>query len=446
MKHMPIVVALVSAFLLTGGILSAQDSVPSGPLTLHDAIDLSLKNSKQLRISKAKVDEATAVTRQAEDARLPDLKVSGSWLGVTQPDINVGIKAPPGSNSGGLNLSEIKVNEAAYGLANLSIPLFSGFRVRYGIQSAKFLEKAAELNAGNDREAVILNTINAYANLYKAHINVALLQENLAESKRRDSDFMNMERNGLLARNDLLKAELQTSTIEYNLVDAQEQEKIATVNMNLLLGLPEQSMLEPDTTSFQQSPQLQTIDTYEKAALQNRKDLTALHYQAKAAEADVHTAHSDYFPGIALTGGYIAADIPNLFSVYNAVTYGVGLQYNLSAFWKNGAKVDQAKARQREIAADQDLLDDNIRLQVNQAYADYYSALKKIDVSRMAIEQGEENYRITRNKYNNSLATMTDLLDANVSLLQARINLETAKADAIVAYNTLLERTGTLSP
>src|SRR6202044_1003519 len=111
------------------------------------------------------------------------------------------------------------------GIANLSLPLFSGFKIHYGIESARYLEKAAMLDADNDREEVILNTINAYANLYKAHANVLLLQENLAQSMKRDSDFMNMESNGLLARNDLLKAKLQTSTIEYNLADARTVKK-----------------------------------------------------------------------------------------------------------------------------------------------------------------------------------------------------------------------------
>jgi outer membrane protein TolC len=66
-------------------------------------------------------------------------------------------------------------------------------------------------------------------------------------------------------------------------------------------------------------------------------------------------------------------------------------------------------------------------------------------VSRIAIDQGTENYKITKNKYENSLVTVTDLLDANVALLQAQISLELAKADAIVAYNTLLEKAGVLN-
>ncbi len=48
---------------------------------------------------------------------------------------------------------------------------------------------------------------------------------------------------------------------------------------------------------------------------------------------------------IALTGGYVAADIPNFLTLYNAVNVGVGLQYNLSSLWKTDAKVQQAKAR-----------------------------------------------------------------------------------------------------
>jgi outer membrane protein len=448
-----------------GGSLLAQEK----PITLHEAVDLSLKNSKQLRISKAKIEEASAAAKQAIQGQLPDLKVSGAYDRVTQPTISIGKELSASGSSGGgssgggssggsgsgtsgggssgstSELSNIKVNQAIYGIANLSLPLFSGFRIHYGIESAKYLEKAAMLDADNDREEVILNTINAYANLYKAHANVMLLQENLAQSMKRDSDFMNMESNGLLARNDLLKARLQTSTIEYNLADAENNEKIATVNMNLLLGLPEQTVLATDSASLTSSPQLESIEAYEKEAIGHRTDLGALQYQRKAAGVAIQSAKADYFPSIALTGGYIAADIPNLFSVTNAITYGVGLQYNIGSFWKTGAKVEQAKAKEREVAANEDLLDDNIRLQVNQAYGDYLTALKKIDVSRVAIAQGEENYKINRNKYNNQLVTMTDLLEANVTLLQAKINMEMARADAVVAYNTILERVGALS-
>jgi len=443
------------------------------PLPMDEAIDLAIKNSKQLRISKAKILEASAQLKQAQQGQLPDLKVSGSYLRLTKPNVDVdpglskaigGGSGSGGSGSGGSGggsggsgggsgsgssgsgasgLSNLKINEVMYGTANVSLPVFSGFRIRYSIESARYLEKAAQLDADNDREEVLINTIGAYANLYKAHENVLLLQEELAQSRKRDSDFADMEKNGLLARNDMLKAQLQTSTIEYNLADALNNEKIADISMDLLLGLPEQTMLMPDSNALQIPAPLESVENYEKEALQRRNDVNALKYRSKSASAGVRSAKADYYPTLALTGGYIAAKIPNLFTVTNAVTYGIALQYDLS-FWKTGAKVDQQRAKQEEVDADLALIEDKIRLGVNQAYQTYLTELKKIEVSRKAIQQGEENYRITRNKYNNSLVTTTDLLEADVSLLQARIDLELARADAMVAFDTILERSGLL--
>jgi outer membrane protein TolC len=86
-----------------------------------------------------------------------------------------------------------------------------------------------------------------------------------------------------------------------------------------------------------------------------------------------------------------------------------------------------------------------VRQQVNQAYAALMTANKKIEVTEVSIEQGKENYKIVKNKYDNSLLTVTDLLDANLLMLQSQISYELARADAIVAYNTLLERVGLLA-
>jgi outer membrane protein TolC len=61
------------------------------------------------------------------------------------------------------------------------------------------------------------------------------------------------------------------------------------------------------------------------------------------------------------------------------------------------------------------------------------------------VEQSTENYRISKNKYNNSLLTLTDLLDADVAQLQAKLNLTLAKADAYIAYQTLQQKAGLLN-
>jgi outer membrane protein len=417
----------------------AQDS--GRKITLDEAIDLSIKNSKVLRAAHARIDQAAASTKISKQDQLPDLKISGSYLRVTQPNIDLQYK----SNSGGSAAAPISVNQAAYGIANLSLPIYSGLKTQYGIRSSEFLEKAAVLDADQDKEAVVLNTIDAFSNLYKAKANLRVIQENLTQSRSRDADFANLEKNGLLARNDKLKALLQTANIELNVADVENNLKVTMVNMNIMLGLPEETVLVPDSTSLAEPGAIRSLQEYEQLAMQNRKDMQAIGYRKQSSQTGIKKAKADYYPSLSLTAGYIAADIPNFITITNAVTFGVGLSYSVSSLWKTNAHVTEAKAQLAEVQANEEEMNDEIRRQINQAYEALLTANKKIEVSRISIDQGIENYKIVKNKYDNSLLTVTDLLDANALMLQSQISLELARADAIVAYNTLLERAGILA-
>lgn len=421
-------------------LINAQDK---RPLSLNEAIDLSIKNSKQLKINRAKIEQASAAVKEALDRRLPDAKVSGSYIYLTNPRIDMKTKSSSsGGSSGG---GTPKVNQAAYGILNLSMPLYAGGRIRYGVESSKYLAHAAELDAENNKEQVIENTVEAYVNLYKAGAAVNLYNENLLQAQQRVKDFANLEKNGLLARNDLLKAQLQTSNVELALLDARNNWELANVNMNLMLGFPENTILSPDSAIINQNFSVQTLDEYVQAALKNRKDVEALGLRKQAAEVGVKAVKAERLPSIAATGGYIAADIPKLLTITNAANVGIGVQYDIGSLWKNKSKLQEAQGRVNELAATQELVNDNIRLQVNKAYLNWLSSQKKIDVYAKAIEQADENYRIVKNKYANSLATLTDLLEADVSQLQSRLNYSFAKADAVVVYNQLLEAAGLLT-
>jgi outer membrane protein TolC len=432
--------------LASAATLSAQ-TVKN--LSLNEAIELSIKNSGQLRISQAKIDEATAELREARERRLPDIKTTASYMRLNSPTVDLKLKtganSGEGSGSSGGASSALKVDQAMFGMANLSLPLFSGFRINYGIESAKYLTEATKLDAATDREEIIQNTLNAYSNLYKAQAAVELVKENLKSAQERSRELSNLEKNGLLARNDLLKADLQTSNIELALMDAEANLNMATINMNLMIGLDETTVLQTDATGFNDMVKLKTINEWVATALQNRNDMAALAMREKAARTGVKAAKGEYYPSLALTGGYIAANVPNVLTLTNALNGGIGLSYNFGALWKTGAKVQQAKARVTQLQAAEGILRDGIKLQVNQAYQNYTLAVKKISVYQKAIEQAQENYKITKNKYDNNLSTTTELLDADLAQLQAMLNMANAKADASVSYNKLLQVAGLLN-
>jgi len=410
-------------------------------ITLQEAIDLSISNSHLLKNNSAKIDEAVAAVKEANEKKLPDFSISGSWLYLP---ITPNISLKTNSNNGGG--SSPSVSQAMYTSTGISIPLFTAGRLDYGIESAKYLEKAARLNADENKEAVIFNSISAFGNLYKARAAVELVKEYLEQSNKRVQDFSNLEKNGLLARNDLLKAELQSSNIELTLLDVENNLQLASVNMALMLGLPEKTILIADSASLIKAVKPKSFEEYEQLALTERKEIGSAMLHKKIAELGVKSLKAGYYPGLALTAGYIAANVPGFLTITNAVNVGVGVKYDLSSIWKTKTKLAAAGAIVQQLASSELMLSDQIRLQVNETYQAYKLSEKRIQVYQKALVQSTENFRIIKNKYENTLATATDLLEAEVTQLQSRLMVVGATVDSIVAFNKLLQTTGILTP
>ncbi|WP_312901300.1 TolC family protein [Chryseobacterium taichungense] len=428
----------VLALALFVGIANAN-AQEKRTLTLDEAVQLGIQNSKNLKIDAAKIEEATADLLEAKNRQLPELKVSGSYMYLPlKPNIN--IKLPGVSGDSGP-----VVHQVAYGSANLSVPIYSGGRIKYGIESAKYLVEASKLSTENDKVAIAYNVAQAYNNLFKANQSIKVLEENLSASQQRDETFLKMENNGLIARNDRLKANLQTSNIELQLLEAKNNYNIANINMDLLLGLPETTEIDVDQNYIDEGNDVKTVDYYINTARENRKDLQALSMQRQAAALGTKAAKAENLPSIAFTGGYVAADIPKFLTIYNAVNVGVGISYNLSNIWKENSSLKQSKAREMQLSATNELLNDNIKLDVNREYQNTDYSKKRIAVFEKSAEQANENYRITKNKYDNGLATMTELLDADAAQIAANVGVINAKADAALAYRKLLQTTGTLT-
>jgi outer membrane protein len=88
---------------------------------------------------------------------------------------------------------------------------------------------------------------------------------------------------------------------------------------------------------------------------------------------------------------------------------------------------------------------DHLKTEVNRNYQNYLTALDKIKLLQTSIAQAGENNKILESKYQNNIVSATDRVDAQTLLYQAQINLELAKADAGLAYYTLLKSTGKLN-
>lgn len=427
------VVALT--FLAAGITLSAQEKKS---LTLDEAVRLGILNSKNLKIDEAKIEQSTANYLEAKNKKLPSLSASASALALANANVDLKVVPASGGNSP-------KANSAFFGNVSASMPLFAGGRIKYGIQSAEYLIEASKLSTENDKIAIAYNVSQAYNNLFKASQAINVLQENLTASQKRDESFQKLENNGIIARNDKLKANLQTSNIELQLLEAQNNYNIANINMDLLLGLPETTEIVIDQNYISELSVNEPVSYFLNQAFLNRKDLQAIDYQLKAASLGVKSAKAETLPTIALTGGYVAAEIPKILTVTNAANIGIGIQYNIDNLWKKNSALQNAQAQEKQIAATNELLNDQIKLEINKDFQNSEFAKKKIAVYEKAADQANENYRVTKNKFDNGLATITELLDADAAQISANVNVLNAKADAALAYRKLLQSSGILS-
>ena len=418
--------------------ISAVEAQEKKSLTLDEAIHLAWKNSNEVSLANTKVNTKKYELQSTKNSQYPDLKISGQYQRLAKASIDLKLNKS--------NASEPLpvVDQLMIGQVNASVPVFAGFKIQNSIKAYENLYQAETAAASQTKEEVAMKVINHYADLYKAQKTLELLKENQKRAQQRATDFDDLEKNGIIPRNDLLKSQLQVSKIQLSIDEAAKNLNIVNFYLVTLLKLPAGTKLvinESDFANFQ----MDNIPTNEEPALQNRKDLEAVRFQEKASQANVKIARSAYYPSIAIIGGYTALDLKNVITVQNAMNIGVGVSYDLSAILKNGTMVRIAESRVLEVQNSQAMLTDYIKLEVQNAIEDYDLALKQNVVYAQAVEQSSENYRIIKDKYDNGLSDTNDLLEADVEQLGSKINKALAKANIIQKYYELLSVTGQLS-
>ncbi len=411
-------------------------------LSVHDAVKMSLEKSDAVSLAKAKVETRKYQKQVVQNNQYPDVKLSGQYMRLTNADIN--LESQSNASTTPESSGESKpVNQLWLGQATVAMPLFSGFKLKNSIESSEHQYQSEVANAEHSKEETAIQVIEYYAALYKAQQTVALLQESLKSSRQRVTDFTDLEQNGIIARNDLLKSQLQLSRIQLNLDEAEKDINMINYRLITLLKLSPDTkiVVSPDNID----PNLfNNMPKTESEAIQKRSDLASIRSLEKAIELEIKVAKSAYYPSLSLTAGYIALDIQNTLTVTNAMNVGVGVSYNLSALFKNAKDVKVAKSRAAELQIQEAERTDAVRIQIKNAQEDYALAVKQDKVYGESVTQSSENYRIVKDKYDNGLSNANDLLEADVDQLSAKINLANAKANVALKYYELLNTTGQL--
>ena len=432
---------VIILFLFASTLIFAQQKI----LTLQESLGLGLKNSKELKIAKAKLIIAEAKKTESTSYLLPQLKFSASYMRLSNvppfaiPEIPHLIPYP-------ITISPTILDNYSLKLS-LQQPLFTGFKLWSLKDASSENYKAEESSYKNSINDAALNIESAFWNFYKAKQLKSVLDENLKQIKKHLEDTKNFLKNGLATQNDVLKLEVEYSNIELKIIDAKNNIDLARLNFNRILSLPIQENTDIKITKMDTTFTKYNIEFILKEAENNRNDLKSLQYRVKASNNAITATNGSWYPSVFLVGDYYYSKpnqryFPAVNEFKNTWDVGVTLQWDIWNWGLTSSQVTEAVQTKIQTETAYEQLKDALQVEVYHEYLNYNRTLDKVRVSRQSVEQAEENYRIIQDKYDQQIATSTDLIDAEVSVRQAKTNLTNSLVDYQLAKAQLEKAIG----
>ena len=398
-----------------------------------------IENSLHIQADKLSELQAEEQSRTARTSRLPDLQLGLSGAYVGQPVIfQRGLSQP--------TRPETPDWSQSYAL-DFTQPVYQGGRIRRSIRKADIEKQIALLQTRTDEADIKLSLLQQYMSLFSYYKQREVLARNIEESERRLKDIKRLKAEGVITNNDVLRSELQLTTDRLALQETENTLVLLSQQLDILLGLDEHLYIIPDTSLLSQLTPTGSYAQYVAEAYENDPSMLLARQQTLLARNEVELTKADYLPTVSLfAGNALARPISRTMDDKFNHTWNVGLSvaYPLSALYKNRYRVNAARLSVRLRENEEEQRKQQTRLTIRTAFLRHEEAVERVEALKLSVRQAMENYRIVQNRYLNQLAILTDLLDANSVLLDAELQLTTARTQVVYTYYELQRACGRL--
>ena len=418
--------------------INAQEKLA---LTIEQAIEIGLQNSKTLHSSLMKVKSADARISEMNAMRLPSLKLSANYrkLSSVEP---FSIQGPTGP----ITIAPSILDNYSTTLT-LSQPLFTGFRLLSNSNIAEYTAGSTNEEYNKDKVELVFNIKNAYWSLFKAIQLQKVMDDNVQMVKAHVDDAKNLMKVGMMTQNDVLKLEVQLSDMMFKQVDAENAVKLSVIALNSVLSIPLTTNIEILSSANLTMVKYSELNQLIGDAVEQRPELKSADYRIKASEAGVTMARSSWYPQISLYGNYYYSRpnqriFPSKDEFKDTWDAGVNVSLNIWDWLTTAHQTEQAQATLAQAVDGLGIIKDNITLEVTQNYLSVNQAKRKIDISELTVKQATENMRMTADKFKNGLALSSDVIDAETSQSTAKINYTNSIVDYELAKARLEKSIG----
>ncbi|MEK9150175.1 MAG: TolC family protein [Candidatus Desantisbacteria bacterium] len=395
-------------------------------LTLEQAEQIALENNYSLKSASKKVISASEKIKEAKAGYLPTLSLNSSYTRLDEAPTMMGMTL------GDDDIYEVKTT--------LTQQVFTGGKLSAALEIAELNCESAQCEYERVKNELILAVKSAYFGILKALKFQQVATDAVKQVEAHLRIVHNLYDAGMVAKVDLLKAEVQLANTKQNLVKAENAVILAKAVFNQILAQDQTAPVEVvDILEF--TPYEINLETCIKETLQFRPELNGAKENINILKQMVKLVKSDFYPSVAMTGNYDykkqGIDWEKTWLVE------VMANYTLWDWDARRSRIKQAEANLEAMQAQQLNLSEAITLEVRQAYLSLDEANKNIEVAQQSIGQAEESLRITEEMYKEGATTNTDVLDSQTMLTQSRTNYYQALYDYHLAWARLQKAVGT---
>jgi outer membrane protein len=321
--------------------------------------------------------------------------------------------------------SSLENKENSVAVGRLSWNIFSGFRDKYNLQSAKSQREVEQYRLRGIKQDIQLNVALSYLTVSERWANRKVAEAAFQTLEKVYRDGESRYQVGLIGKNELLKFRVDYDNADITLKAADADMKKSVNGLSRQVG-SEIKLTDLDFADFKNLPPPIDKDEYINKMLVERSEIKALESVIAATTARSEAELSGYYPKVDVVGSYSKYDddyVNGSGSVEDdELRAQLVMSINLFQGFTTEATVARARLETRSVQYELDELKNDLVTDLNDLHVDFEVSLENVVVAKRSIEQAEENLRITQLKYNEGLQRESDLLDAITSLSRAQYN------------------------
>lgn len=427
--------------------LSSLVAGAAEPLTLRQAAEAALAANPAMDVARAQILQSEAGVLQAEGARLPRLALSLNLTrsndALTAFGLKLGQQRITAADFDPLQLNNPVAINNFNTRAEITAPLYSGGQLSARLNMSQALARAARAGDEATRQALLLDTLKAYAGVQLAQARLRLAEQahTAAEAAARDSEKLLQQ--GLTVRSDVLSAKVHVGDSRARLLAGRQQLATAEDRLRLVMLQSGSGPLEI-ATPFDVSVPEAGSELLVEAARQQHPRLRALRDQRDAAQAGEHGARGARRPQLTFMARQDWNDQNLGFAAASYTLAGV-LTWQAFDGGVAAAGIDQARAQRLEADARLRAAEAEVEFTLKAALRQQQATEERLNVRREAVSQAEEAQRLIKVRYANGVTTLVDLLAGQTRLDQARAEQAQAEFERVTARGEVLLAAGALT-